>query len=356
MRYVGGEELIIEENDSDFWCVFEAEEQLVRLGHEKSEIVALWFKDPAIADLSVGLRIFLDDKDALEMVRIAAQRGHVELFVVHHDGHEEGFPEIGYIDVGGDPPKGNGGDGQNEGGGDEVPEPEVANDEGAAAEGDAAATIDEGEVAASDVVAPLSEAGSGPGEAKSILEGDQNAKGLCADEEGVVGEEDGGLEEHGDVNEGDTDAGIRTEDSDSDDAEYVPSADEVDSADDVHFNDSEEEFDLDESFFGFQTESAQNASNGKRKSVVNEDFSDAGEDNDELEDGHAVGGYDREGGEEEDGEGDRVVFLVHKAQQNMAEYKWQVETVYSSREEFKDAVTSNVVYTKRGIKFEKVDP
>ncbi|MED6197290.1 hypothetical protein PIB30_055296 [Stylosanthes scabra] len=290
MRYFGGEELIIEENDSDFWCVFEAEEQLVRLGHEKSDIAALWFKNPAIADLSIGLRMFLDDKNALEMVRIAAQRGHVELFVVHHDGPEERFLEIGYIDVGGDPPEGNGGDEQNAGGGDEALEPKVANDEGVAAEdppngqneegvvaeappngqteeGGAVATIDEGEVATSDVMAPLSEAGSGPSDAESILEGDQNAEGSCANEEGVMSEEDGGLEEVGDVNEGGTGAGIRTEDSDSDDAEYVPSADEVDSANDVHFTDSEEEFDLDESFFGLQTESAQNASNGKGKSV-----------------------------------------------------------------------------------------
>ncbi|MED6114094.1 hypothetical protein PIB30_077009 [Stylosanthes scabra] len=62
------------------------------------------FQDPAVVDLSVGLVQFLNDVDALEIVRIAQERGLVELFVVHGDGAAEGFPEIGYVDVGGDPP------------------------------------------------------------------------------------------------------------------------------------------------------------------------------------------------------------------------------------------------------------
>ncbi|MED6211744.1 hypothetical protein PIB30_076586 [Stylosanthes scabra] len=211
MWYVGGEELIIEENDSDFWCIFVAEEQIVRLGHDRSDIAALWYKDPAIEDLSLGLMMFLDDKNALKMCRIAAERGHVEMFVVHQDGPEEGFPEIGYIDVGGDLPEGNGEDGHNERGGDEGPEPEGQNEEGGDAEAppdgqnqdlgdveaptngqieapvvEATASIDEGDVAASDQVAPMFEAGLCSGEAKSNLEGDQNAEDECANREGIL--------------------------------------------------------------------------------------------------------------------------------------------------------------------------
>ncbi|MED6125076.1 hypothetical protein PIB30_065118, partial [Stylosanthes scabra] len=103
MRYVG-ETLTVEDNDSDFWCVFEAEEQLSWFGHPKSDIYSMWCKDPAVVNLLVGLVQFLNDVDALEMVRIAQKRGLVELFMVHGDGAAEGSPEIGYVDVGGDPP------------------------------------------------------------------------------------------------------------------------------------------------------------------------------------------------------------------------------------------------------------
>ncbi|MED6153210.1 hypothetical protein PIB30_099520, partial [Stylosanthes scabra] len=396
MRYVGGEVFLIEDNDSDFWCVFVAEEEVVRVGHDKSDIAALWYKDPAIEDPSIGLKMFLDDKDALEMCRIAAVRGHVEMFVVHQDGPEEGFPEIGYVDVGGDPHQGNGEDGQNEeGGGDGEPEPEGQNEEGGAGEGslngqieeggdaeappdgqneeggdaeappnwrnqdlgdveappngqiealvvEAAASIDEGGVTASDQVAPMCEAGLGSGEAESNLEGDQNGEGECANGENDVGEVDTGSEEHGHVNEAEIGAGPGSEDSDSDDSEYVPSADDVDSADDVHFTDSEEEFDFDDSFFGIQTEAGEKAGDGKGKRVVNEEFSDAGEDSDELEDGHAVGCYDREGGEEEDSEGDRIVFPVHKAKQNMAD-KRKAPVVASSSQPPPTTAISNQI-------------
>ncbi|MED6160481.1 hypothetical protein PIB30_051802 [Stylosanthes scabra] len=88
MRYVGGNEVIVEDNDSDFWCVYEAEEQLSRFGVDKDDIAAMWYKDPQ-------------------------QSGYVELFVVH-EGDQEGFPEIGYINVGGDPPAGSDDDNEEE--------------------------------------------------------------------------------------------------------------------------------------------------------------------------------------------------------------------------------------------------
>ncbi|MED6144735.1 hypothetical protein PIB30_018410 [Stylosanthes scabra] len=70
-----------------------------RLGDD--DVAAMWYKDPSIEDMSIGLKMFLDDKYALAMVRIARQRGYVQLYVVHDADPEERFPEIGYIDVGG---------------------------------------------------------------------------------------------------------------------------------------------------------------------------------------------------------------------------------------------------------------
>ncbi|MED6155725.1 hypothetical protein PIB30_007590, partial [Stylosanthes scabra] len=73
---------------------------LRRFGYEMEDLAALWYKSPAENVFETALHQFLDDEDALEMVRIARTHGHVELYVVH-DGVDEGFPEVGYIDVGG---------------------------------------------------------------------------------------------------------------------------------------------------------------------------------------------------------------------------------------------------------------
>ncbi|MED6125435.1 hypothetical protein PIB30_068487 [Stylosanthes scabra] len=92
MRYIGGEKLVIGVNDSDFWSVFEADEQVRRLGDD--DVAALWYKDPTIHNMSIELRMFLNDEDALEMVRIAQLRGHVELFVVHNQDPKKGSPKL----------------------------------------------------------------------------------------------------------------------------------------------------------------------------------------------------------------------------------------------------------------------
>ncbi|MED6224460.1 hypothetical protein PIB30_084263, partial [Stylosanthes scabra] len=57
-------------------------------------------------------------RDAHEMVKIAVERGHVELFVVYDDVRQEGFPEIGYVDVGVEPHVENANE---EAGGEEAP-------------------------------------------------------------------------------------------------------------------------------------------------------------------------------------------------------------------------------------------
>ncbi|MED6162822.1 hypothetical protein PIB30_074125 [Stylosanthes scabra] len=86
MRYFG-EKLIIEEQDSDFWFAYEVEEQLKRLGVAKDDIAALWYKDLEYEEIEIGLQT------------LGLLRGLVELYVVH-EGNDEGFPEIGWMDVG----------------------------------------------------------------------------------------------------------------------------------------------------------------------------------------------------------------------------------------------------------------
>ncbi|MED6149559.1 hypothetical protein PIB30_063675, partial [Stylosanthes scabra] len=66
MKYFG-QKLIIEEQESDFWSVYEAEEQLKRLGVAPDDIAALWYKDPEDEVIETRLQTFENDRDALEM-------------------------------------------------------------------------------------------------------------------------------------------------------------------------------------------------------------------------------------------------------------------------------------------------
>ncbi|XP_052110145.1 uncharacterized protein LOC107464691 [Arachis duranensis] len=48
-------------------------------------------------------------------------------------------------------------------------------------------------------------------------------------------------------------------------------------------------------------------------------------------------------------------FPIHRPLKNMSEYKWEVGTLYVSREEFKDCATAYAVSSGRGLRFSKVD-
>ncbi|MED6198242.1 hypothetical protein PIB30_064297 [Stylosanthes scabra] len=230
MRYIGGVKLVIGDNDSDFWSVFEADEQVRRLGDD--DVAALWYKDPSIHNMSIGLRMFLNDEDAIEMVRIAQLRGSVELFVVHDQDPEEGFPEIGYIDVGGDPAGKDKANVQNEEGVGEEAVPNGGN----------------GEV------------------------GTANGEGECADEGGEGGDADGDGEAVGEdaapIGENEVNEAVRAN------LETATANEEV-----------WKTFDLDDNFFGEETGTGNKAADRKGKGVMNEEFNDDGEDNDEMEGG-----------------------------------------------------------------------
>ncbi|RYQ87617.1 hypothetical protein Ahy_B09g095135 [Arachis hypogaea] len=120
-------------------------------------------------------------------------------------------------------------------------------------------------------------------------------------------------------------------DSDSLDSEYKPSGEEDDSEHDVHFTDSDDELD-------------------HENAVANEDFEDAdGGNSDDLDLDHQVGA------DGSDSEHKGLRFPVHMFQKYMNQYKWEVGTVYASREEFKDTVTAYAVHTARAIRFRKCD-
>ncbi|RYR00225.1 hypothetical protein Ahy_B07g088330 [Arachis hypogaea] len=112
--------------------------------------------------------------------------------------------------------------------------------------------------------------------------------------------------------------------SDSLDSEYNPYGEEDDSEDDVHFTDSDDELDP-------------------------EFDNNEGGDSDDLDFDHQVGA------DGSDSEHEGFTFLVHKLQKDMSKYKWEVGTVYASRQEFKDTVTAYVVHTARSIRFRKCD-
>ncbi|MED6120886.1 hypothetical protein PIB30_025040 [Stylosanthes scabra] len=232
MRYIGGETLVIGDNDSDFWSVFEADEQVRRLGDD--DVAALWYKDPTIHNMLIGLRMFLNDEDAIEMVRIAQLRRHVELFVVHDQDPEEGFPEIGYIDVGGDPAGEDEGNVQNEGGVGEEAAPNGG-------DGEVGATnVEGGNANEEDIMDDAIETNEAVGEAAAPIDEEVNEEVEPNNVEQAAATEEGEASEQT----------ILDNEENSEDAEYVPSCDNADSVDDVQFTDSEEEFDLDDNFFG----------------------------------------------------------------------------------------------------------
>ncbi|MED6110473.1 hypothetical protein PIB30_043225 [Stylosanthes scabra] len=349
MHYVGGKKTVIMENNSDFWSVFEAHEQLKRFGYWGVNIAALWYKDPQANNLEVALMQFTNDADALDMVRIGELRGSVDLFVVHETGLDvEGFPAIGWIDVGGEGPVENAEAGEDGGGGN-------VNGNNGAVEND----VDDGVAAENDVgngVAAENDVDDGVAAENEVSDGGETEGGVGQDssehlESGEV-DSDGAEEVHGEA-----DGSV---DDDTEEFDYVPSEKNSDNADDVQFTDSEEDFDLDDNGFGIGegglgsgggNENVSGAAD-KGKGKLNEDFSND-EGSEELEDGHGFRNY---AASEDDGDDSgRHLYPVHKPLENMANYEWRVGTIYTSRDKFKETVSAYAVYTQRGIKFDYCD-
>ncbi|RYR47835.1 hypothetical protein Ahy_A07g033811 [Arachis hypogaea] len=293
LEYVGGETTMIEEIDGDRWSVFEAYADLKQFGYVEENIPSLWFKDPTHEDLEKNLKLFKSDADSIAMCKIAEVRDYVELYVVHKVEEEQVFPACGYIDVGG--------------GGHRMDD-----------------------VGQQLVVYGGEDAGSKKSDAAADISGAENTEG--------------GDDVNLDANMG------NYSDSDSFDSEYEPSEEEKETEDDLHFTSSEDE--LDPAVSGFEDVNVLNEKSRavKNKRVATENFEDEdGAGSDEVEDDHEVGGL----GSDSDHQGQS--YPVHKHQKDMSQYKWEVGTVYATREEFKDIVIAYAVQRARAITFRKCD-
>ncbi|RYR59609.1 hypothetical protein Ahy_A05g025506 [Arachis hypogaea] len=295
LEYIGGERTVIEDVDMDCWSLFEAYAEVGQFGYTKEKISAFWYKDLSSEWLKNDLKLFEGDRDAIEMCKIAGKRGHVDLYVVHKVEVDEEFPEVGFFNVGGP--------------GEHVQEVERANDE---------------EVHNQNQLV--------------IYQGDGGQEVERANAETV---------KNGDkLNPDDVDKW--NSDEDSDDENFIPSDGEVDSADDVIFTDSEEEYD-DKSGFDEVRGGTDGDRVEKGKGVAGGDFSD------EVYVDYEVGGGSEKEDNEDDDENEAIRYPIHKNVKDMTRYKWEVGTVFASREEFKDTVTAYAVQTRRGLRYAKLD-
>ncbi|RYR32804.1 hypothetical protein Ahy_A10g047323 [Arachis hypogaea] len=298
LEYIGGERTVIEDIDMDCWSLFEAYAEVGQFGYTKKKISGFWYKDPNSEWLEKDLKLFEGDRDAIETCKIAGNSGHVELYVVHKIDDAEDFPEVGFLDVGG----------QSE----HNQEVERGNDEEVHNE-----------------------------KQLVIFQGELGQEGEMDNVE-KVDEGDKYVEEQGKSNS----------DEDSDDEDFISSADEVDSADDVVFIDSEEEYD-DESGFdevGGGTD-GNRVDKGKRGIKSDEE----GFNSDEVDLEYEVGGGSKKEDSEDDDNHEASRYPIHRDVKDMTTYKWKVGTVYASREEFKDTVTAYAVQTRRGLRYAKLD-
>ncbi|MED6173905.1 hypothetical protein PIB30_064081 [Stylosanthes scabra] len=278
MKYMGGEKLIVQEQDSDLWSVFEVEEQLRRLGNRVEDIATLWYKDPEVEQLEVGLTQFANDRDAINMVNLGLTRGSVELYVVYEGYDDEGIPEIGWMDVGG------GGVGMTR--------------EGIMLMKMRLLGIMLLGVMLLGIMMRLMVLLGvmllGIMMRLMVLMGTmllEIMKILLRTKKRVLGLINSRIRVwirvrirrwiRSKSNEEDID----TDDGeDSDDGEYIPEEEVTDSADDIHFTDSDDELDLNDNGFGGEGLPAENANADKGKRVVNDDFhGDDGEECDDME-------------------------------------------------------------------------
>ncbi|RYR38105.1 hypothetical protein Ahy_A09g043060 [Arachis hypogaea] len=93
LKYLKSQCTVVEDIDGDRWSVFEAYEELRQLGYMKSNISALWYKDPTEDDFERHSKLLVGVTEAIEMSTIAGRRGFVDLFVVHEVEDAEGFSE-----------------------------------------------------------------------------------------------------------------------------------------------------------------------------------------------------------------------------------------------------------------------
>ncbi|RYR40531.1 hypothetical protein Ahy_A09g046289 [Arachis hypogaea] len=310
-EYVDGEVTTVDWCDRDRWSVIEAYDVVGKLGYIAENIEVLWYKDTELG--LEGLKLLKGDEEAMEMANIGVEKKVVDLYVVHKASIPDDFCyDIGYLDVGGDS--------------------KVVKEE-------------------------CVDADSGPSDNRQAqnIEVEAQCEGVDmeAQMQGLVDVHLNAEEVLQNVGDGDN----SEEEDDSDDPDY-----EADS--DLHFSDSEDDYCGDDGLFDVditlgemhqdirkskksksaieKLKKTQKVAVGKRKSSRLSD--DEGLNSDELEEVSS-----------EDDEASKKKFPVHKELKDMSMYKWESGTLYATREEFKEAVTSYAVHTGRNIKFPVVD-
>ncbi|XP_025659280.2 uncharacterized protein [Arachis hypogaea] len=310
-EYIDGEVTTVDWCDRDRWSVIEAYDVVEKLGYIAENIGVLWYKDTELG--LEGLKLLKGDEEAMEMANIGVEKKVVDLYVVHKASIPNDFCyDIGYLDVGG---------------GSKVVEEECV------------------------------DADSGPSDIRQAQNIQAEAQGGGVDMEaqmqGLVDAHLSAEEVLQNIGDGDN----SEEEDDTDDPDY-----EADS--DLHFSDSEDDYCGDDGLFDVditlgemhqdirkskksksaveKLKKTQKVAAGKRKSSRLSD--DEGLNSDELEEVSS-----------EDDEASKKKFPVHKELKDMSKYKWEAGTLYATREEFKEAVTSYAVHTGRNIKFPVVD-
>ncbi|RYQ95182.1 hypothetical protein Ahy_B08g090243 isoform A [Arachis hypogaea] len=324
VKYLGGETTVIDYCNEDEWSLIEVYDIVSRQRYLKKDIAAMWYKSQD-QNTEEGLRMLRTDKDAMNMANIGVREDMVELFVVHktsdiyevvEDVHLLGSTESN-MQV-----KGGGSDGQG---------PMVTSE---------AQTV--GQV----------EKNSGPNVEEEIL---GNKDESDEEGEGSDGSEDEDYEPKG----GEYDSC----DSWSSDSRNGDGSE--DSAAEVVFGDSDDDKEWAEGLVDVnirvgdrfeaastetQTDAAKASGSAKGKEKVVAGLGDEKE------------GYDSEEfldmpitDDDENGNSVAKKYPLHKQLKDMSEYKWEVGTLYVSREEFKDCATAYAVHTGRDLRFDKVD-
>ncbi|MED6195201.1 hypothetical protein PIB30_035811 [Stylosanthes scabra] len=289
---------------------------LMKLGYQKNGIAAMWFKSPT-ESIEDGLKMLRTDKDALELAKIGLRDEMVELYVVHKSGFCRRSCTIEEI--------------------------EVEDVVGLCKGGVGRAGLEEGS----------------NGKAQKLMMG---KSGIKATEIPI-----------GDTSDGPVESSESRSDDDSQDEDFEPTSDgsyneepwsdtkSEDSAHDIVFDDSDDEGNVGGGLFDVEVKGLDEEENvlpehhgqatstvNKGKDVVVAGFRDEddGYDSEELPDLPSS---------DEEGDVPLKKYLLHKDLKNMSEYKWEVCTLYLSRDQFKDCVISVAVHSGRGLSFKKCD-
>ncbi|RYR37094.1 hypothetical protein Ahy_A09g042021 [Arachis hypogaea] len=324
LKYLGGETIIIDYCNEDEWSLIEVYDIVSRQGYLKKDIAAMWYKSQD-QNTEEGLRMLRTDKDTMNMANVGVREDMVELFVVHKtsDIHEvvEDVHLLGSTES----------SMQGKGGGSDGPGPMVTSE---------AQTVG------------LVEKNSGPNVEEEIV-GNKDE----SDEEGEGS--DSSEDEDYDPK------GAEDDSCDSWGSDFRNGDGSEDSADEVVFGDSDDDKEgaeglvdvnirVGDRFEAASTETqtdaakASGSAKGKEKVVAGLGDEEEGYDSEEFLDLPITD-------DDENGNSVAKKYPLHKQLKDMSEYKWEVGTLYVSREEFKDCATAYAVHSGRGLRFNKVD-